>query len=272
MAYRISLALYPRYVLAEAADRTGSDVSEQIFLAIAMAVIAAAYAALGQGGATSYIAVMGLIGFSPDIIRPAALSLNALVSAIAAVQFARAGQIEWRRVYPFAVFGVPCSVLGGATHLSAAIYHPVVGILLLVAAWQMARSARRAQNGDDRVATRPPLWTSLLSGAAIGFVAGITGIGGGILLAPLMLALGWAGARQTSGVSAIFNLLNSAAALAGLWLTIPALPALSPWWFVAAAGGGSLGSWLGARHFPTWFLRYALATLLAIAAVRMLLA
>jgi uncharacterized protein len=267
---RISLALHPRYVIVEAAYRTGSEVPEQILLAIAMAVIAAAYAAVGQGGATGYIAVMGLIGFGPEIIRPAALSLNALVSAIAAVQFAKAGQIKWRSIFPFAAFGVPCSVLGGATHLSAAIYHPLVGILLLIAAWQMARSARRAKGEDDHVAAAPPLWASLLAGAAIGFVAGITGIGGGILLAPLMLALGWAGARQTSGAAAIFNLLNSAAALGGLWLTIPALPALSPWWFVAAAGGGLLGSWLGARHVPTWFLRYALATLLVIAAVRML--
>jgi uncharacterized protein len=246
-------------------------VSEQILFSIVLAIVAAAYAAVGQGGATGYVAVMGLIGFGPDVIRPTALTLNMLVSAIGTVQFARAGLLTWRNFYPFAMLGVPCSVLGGATHLSASVYHPVVGFLLLVAAWQMARSARLAR-GDDDVATKPPpLLPSVLGGAGIGFVAGVTGIGGGILLAPLMLTLGWAGPRQTSAVSAAFNLLNSAAALVGLWLQHRAFPLPSPWWLAAVACGGLLGSWLGVRGLPSWFLRYALAALLLIAGVRMLL-
>lgn len=240
-----------------------------IFLAIAMAIIATAYAAVGQGGATGYIAIMGLMGFGPDIIRPTALTLNFMVSTIAAVQFGRAGLLHWRNILPFAILGVPCSVLGGATHLSAAIYHPLVGALLLVAAWQMGQSAWRTRGASEDPAMAPSWPAALLAGAAIGFVAGVTGIGGGILLAPLMIALGWAGARQTSAAAAVYNLLNSGAAFIGLWWSVPALPALSPWWFVAAAGGGLLGSWLGVRRFPAWLLRCALALLLLVAGVRM---
>jgi len=236
-----------------------------------MAIIAAAYAAVGQGGATGYIAIMGLAGFGPDIIRPTALALNFMVSTIAAIQFGRAGHLEWRNILPFAILGVPCSILGGATHLSAALYHPLVGALLLVAAWQMAQSAWRTRRTDERAGQSPPLPVALAAGAAIGFVAGVTGIGGGILLAPLMIALGWAGARQTSGAAAVYNLLNSGAAFLGLWWSVPALPALSPWWFAAAAGGGIAGSWLGVRRFPAWLLRIALALLLLVAGMRMLM-
>jgi uncharacterized protein len=241
---------------------------EQTLLAIAFAAVAVAYATVGQGGATGYIAVMALAGFTPDVIRPTALILNLLVSAIGTAQFARAGLLEWRTFYPYALLGVPCSVLGGATHLPAYIYLPVVGALLLLAAWRIARSARRSTTDED---TNPPaLMLSTMAGAAVGFVAGITGIGGGILLAPLILARGWATARKTVAISAAFNLLNTAAALAGLWVTASGFAAPPSSWLLAVVCGGSLGSWLSVRGLPTWAVRYALAALLLIAGVRML--
>jgi uncharacterized protein len=244
---------------------------EQILFIVALAMVAMAYATVGQGGATGYIALMGLVGFAPDVIRPAALILNVLVSVIGTAQFARAGLLQWRIFYPFALLGVPFSILGGATHLPARIYHPVVGAFLLLAAWRIARSARQGDDGDADVKFAP-LPVSVLAGAVIGFVAGITGIGGGILLAPLMLARKWASARETVAVSAAFNLLNSAAALAGLWITTPDFATPPAWWLLAVVCGGSLGAWLSVRTLPTWAVRYALAVLLLVAALRMLAA
>jgi uncharacterized protein len=241
----------------------------QILFSIALALVAMAYATVGQGGATGYIAVMGLAGFAADVIRPAALILNVLVSAIGTAQFARARMLKWRTFYPFALLGIPCSIAGGATHLPAHIYHPVVGALLLLAAWRIARSAHRGNSSDDDVKPAP-LAVSVLAGAVIGFIAGITGIGGGILLAPLILAREWTSARETVAVSAAFNLLNSVAALAGLWVTAPQFAAPPSWWLLAVVCGGSLGAWLGVRGLPTWAVRYALATLLVVAGARML--
>lgn len=203
--------------------------TEQILFCVALMLVAMAYAAVGQGGATGYIAVMGLVGFGPEVIRPAALTLNVLVSAIGTAQFARAELLKWGGFYPFTLLGVPCSILGGITHLPTFIYHPVVGALLLLTAWQMARSVRLTGRDDNEAVKRPLLPASILAGAAIGFVAGVTGIGGGILLAPLILTLNWAGARQTTAVSAAFNLLNTAGALAGLWASVHAF-ALPPSW------------------------------------------
>jgi uncharacterized protein len=241
---------------------------EQTLLSIAFAAVAIAYATVGQGGATGYIAVMALAGFTPDLIRPTALILNVLVSAIGTAQFARAGLLDWRTFYPYALLGVPCSVLGGATHLPAYIYQPVVGALLLLAAWRIARSARHAVADEDT--EPPPLMLSTMAGAIVGFVAGITGIGGGILLAPLILARGWAGARKTVAISAAFNLLNTAAALAGLWVTAATFVAPPSLWLLAVICGGSLGSWLSVRGLPIRAVRYALAALLLVAGVRML--
>ncbi len=241
-----------------------------ILLPIAFAIVALLYASAGQAGGTGYVAVMGVLGLAPDVIKPAALALNVLVASIACWRFHRVGLLTWRTCYPFAVLGAPFSLLGGATNLPAAIYQPIVGALLLMAALQMLLSTRG--RADREAAAEPPFIRSLIVGGCIGYVSGITGVGGGIFLAPLVLALGWIGTRQAAGASAAFNLLNSATALAGVWATMPALPSELPVWLLSVGLGGFIGSWLGARHLPPKAMRLVLATLLLAAGVRMLTA
>lgn len=242
---------------------------EHLVLPFILAVIATLYSSVGQAGGTGYIAIMGLIGYGPDVIKPAALALNIAVATIGCVRFARAGLLTWRSCYPFAIFGAPFSVLGGATALPAHLYHPTVGVLLLLASALMLRSARMAAWLDSSAPPVPPFLPSLVAGAVLGFISGITGVGGGIFLAPLVLALGWASTRQVSGISVMFNLLNSGAALAGAWATTPALPPALPSWLTAVGAGALLGSWLGSRHLPPMLLRYILAVILLAAGVRM---
>jgi uncharacterized membrane protein YfcA len=245
-------------------------VLEHALLPIIFAIVAALYASVGQAGGTGYIAIMGLLGYGPEAIKPTALALNVLVSAIGCARFARAGLLTWRSCYPFAILGAPFSVLGGASNLPRELYHPIVGMLLLLAAALMNRSAQRAAELDLSAATTPPFLPSLATGAVIGYVSGVTGVGGGIFLAPLILAFGWIATRQASAISAVFNLLNSSAALAGMSISLSELPAPLPWWLLAVGIGGLLGSWLGVRHLPSKALRYILATLLLAAGLRMI--
>jgi len=133
----------------------------------------------------------------------------------------------------------------------------------------MLRSVRGAVEADQQASAEPPFVPSLLVGGAIGYVSGITGVGGGIFLAPLVLAFGWVATRQSAAVSAAFNLLNSATALAGVWATMPALPSDLPVWLIAVGLGGFVGSLLGARHLPPKAMRLLLAALLLVAGVRM---
>ncbi|GJE43064.1 hypothetical protein AEGHOMDF_2241 [Methylobacterium soli] len=238
--------------------------------AFAIAVVAALYSAVGQAGGTGYVAIMGLAGFAPETIKPTALALNILVSVLACIRFYRARLLTWRACYPFGVLGLPFSLLGGALHLPSSTYQPVVGALLLAAGLQMLRGSRA---GVDQAGLHPPPFVlALLTGGVIGLVSGVTGVGGGIFLAPAILTLGWADTRQTAAISATFNLINSAAALAGVWATMPVLPAALPFWLACVGGGGIVGSWLGARHLRQRTLRLVLAALLLASAVCMLAA
>ena len=240
-------------------------------LTVSILIVAALYAAVGQAGATGYLAIMGLAGLTPDVMKPTALALNILVAGIGSVRFARAGLLRWRTFYPFAVLGAPFSWIGGVVNIPAAYYNPVVGIILLVAALQLVRSARGTVRHDEQAPSQPPFLLALIAGAAIGFVSGTTGSGGGSFLAPLILLFGWVDTRRTAAVSAAFNLLNSVAALLGTCSTVTHLPAALPSRLAAAGLGGLAGSWMSGRHLSASTLRYILASLLLLSGVKMVL-
>jgi uncharacterized membrane protein YfcA len=234
-----------------------------IFLAAAL------YSSVGHAGASGYLAAMALVGVAPEAMRPTALALNILVASIATARYARAGHFEWRTFWPFVLGSVPFAFLGGALQLPSHAYKAAVGAILLLAAAEMARSARRAPDGDGN--GHAPLVPALAVGAVIGLLSGLTGTGGGIFLSPVMLLAGWAGTRRTSGVSAAFILCNSVAGLAGATVSWAALPEALPLWLVAATLGGLLGTQLGSRVLPVFALRYALAAVLAVAGAKLIL-
>src|SRR5688572_20834223 len=191
-----------------------------------MLVAAFGYASVGHGGASAYLAAMALVGIAPAEMRPVALVLNVVVSSLAAWKFWRAGHFRWRLFWPFAAASIPFAYLGGAITLPSGAYKVVVGVVLLYAAWQLWRSGRAGE--EMRAVSEPPVPLALAIGAVLGLLSGLTGVGGGIILSPLLLMLGWAGTKQTSATSAPFILVNSVAGLAaGLIAGSASLPAMT---------------------------------------------
>jgi uncharacterized protein len=243
-------------------------VSETLIIAILFFAGAALYASVGHAGASAYLAIMGLYNFSPSVMKPTALSLNILVAAVATLKFYRAGLFSWRLFWPFAVVSVPAAFVGGATMLPAQWYRVVVGIVLLYAAVWMFRSSLKPLTRETHP---PPLWAALLTGLAIGFLSGLTGVGGGIFLSPLMLYVGWADTRTTSGVAAPFILVNSIAGLLGHFSSVALLPPNILIWGVAVVLGGLIGATYGSSHAPAPVLRRLLALVLVVASVKLIL-
>jgi uncharacterized protein len=240
-------------------------------LAAGMLVAAFGYAAVGHGGASAYIAAMALAGIAPPQMRPVALVLNVLVASLGTWKFFRAGHFRWRLFWPFAVVSIPFAYLGGALTLPGDAYKVLVGAVLLYAAWQLWRSGRA---GDEmREVREPPLLLAMGIGATMGLLAGLTGVGGGIFLSPLLLMLGWAGTKQTSAVAAPFILVNSLAGLSAIFVTRGiALPAYTAMLAAAVVVGGWLGAEHGSRRFANPFIRRLLAVVLALAGGKMIMA
>src|SRR6185369_16417447 len=104
----------------------------------------------------------------------------------------------------------------------------------------------------------------LLIGAALGFVSGLIGIGGGIFLTPILLLMNWTETKKAAGISALFIWVNSVSGLLGNWLLgkdsqIGNLPATVWIWIAAAVIGGIIGATLGSYRFNSLTLRRVLA-------------
>ena len=243
-------------------------VSETVIIAILFFAGAALYASVGHAGASAYLAVMGLYSFAPGVMKPTALALNILVAAVATLKFYRAGLFSWRLFWPFAIASIPAAFIGGAMTLPTRSYKIVVGIVLLYAAVWMFRSSFRPLQAAGHP---PPLWAAIVSGLAIGFLSGLTGVGGGIFLSPLILYMAWADTRATSGVAAPFILVNSIAGLLGHLSSVSQLPPSIPAWGAAAVVGGWIGATYGSKHAPPPVLRQLLSLVLVVAGVKLIL-
>lgn len=243
---------------------------QTLLLAVAFFAAAVLYASVGHAGASAYLAAMALVGVAPATMRPTALALNILVAAIVTVRFQLARQLRWRAVVPFLIGSVPLAFVGGFLTLPSGVYKPLAGVVLLIAAGRLFITAGREAAVEDAEPHIPGL-PAVAAGAAIGFVSGLVGTGGGIFLTPLLLFLRWSGARAAAGMSSVFILGNSIAGLAGNMAAVNGLPGPLPLWLVAVVLGGLAGAELGARRLGTADLRRALAIVLVIAALKLVL-
>ena len=236
-----------------------------LLLSLAVGLVAFLYSSVGHAGASGYIAVMALWGLAPAEIRPTALILNILVATIGAFQFWKAGHFSWKLFWPFALLSIPAAYLGGYLQLPAAILKLLIGLVLLFSA---GRLFFRKQDPAELAQVSKP--TALTVGAAIGFLSGLTGTGGGIFLTPTLLFFRWAKIRQAAAISALFILVNSISGLAGYFHSNHYIPALGAMLAPAAVVGGALGSYLGSRRLPVRAISLLLATVLVIAGLKLI--
>ena len=230
-------------------------------------IIAILYSSVGHGGASGYLAFMALLGFAPEIMRPAALILNVFVSSIAFISFTRNGHFRFKLLAPFMITSIPFAFLGGTFNVDTRIYKIILGVFLLFAIGRMLIKVRKSESDLKEL----NIYFALIIGAFLGFFSGLIGIGGGIILSPILILLGWATVKQTAAVSAVFILVNSIAGLSGFILKneMPEIQVI----YMVMAGllGGLLGSWLGSFRIGENYLRYTLSAVLLMASIKLFL-
>lgn len=241
--------------------------AESVILAVLLLLAALLYSSVGHAGASGYLAAMALVGVSPAIMKPTALALNILVATIAAFKFYRVGAFSWRLFIPLAVTAVPLAYLGGSLTLPAHFYKPLVGVVLVYSAW---RSFSTASGASSYAVRDPSVVILLLTGGALGFLAGLTGVGGGIFLSPLLLFLRWAPVKVISGVSALFILVNSIAGILGAMSASTTLHPALPLWGLLVVVGGLIGAEYGSRRLGNPTIQRLLSLVLLIAGAKMI--
>lgn len=236
------------------------------WMLIGFALVAFLYAGVGHGGGSGYLAVMALCGYTAHLARPDALVLNLVVSGMAFLQFYKGGYFKLHDFLWLAGFSVPMAFLGGLTPIEDALYKKILGVMLMSASVLVVfRPAEPKRFGEM------PLIAAAIIGSVIGYASGLTGIGGGVWLSPILLMAGWAGQKQTAALSSAFIFVNSLSGLLG-WIK-----ADQPWdenlpvmiGVVLIFGG--IGAWLGAVKYQSRAMKLLLATVLAIASFKLLL-
>lgn len=230
--------------------------------------IALLYSTVGHAGASGYLATMALLSFPAGVMKPTALALNILVALVTSVRFYQAGYFSWRLFWPFALASVPLAYLGGSLSIHTVLYKALVGVALLFAA---AHLVVRSKEPDQNGIVLPKMTAALATGGIIGFISGLTGVGGGIFLSPVLIMLKWAGLRETSAAAAVFILVNSISGLAGFMRAGGSLPDHLTWWSAAVIAGGFIGSSLGATKLNNSVLRVLLGAVLFMAGMKLVM-
>ncbi len=237
-----------------------------IFFYILLFFVALLYSSVGHGGASGYLALMALFGVASTVMKPTALMLNLFVSLTSFIQFYRGRHFIWKIFWPFALASIPMAYLGGKIQVDDDIYKKILGILLLIPVVRFLFFSNIKVTNQQKA--NIPL--SMLVGASIGFLSGLIGIGGGIILSPILLLLRWTNQKETAAISALFIFMNSIAGLVGQ-LSKGVEFSVDMISYVAVAFiGGLCGAWLGALRFPQSVLKFVLGVVLAMASYKLL--
>ncbi len=239
----------------------------EIYFLLLIFIVAFMYASVGHGGASGYLALMVLFGISPVVMKSSALLMNIFVSAIAFIQYYRHGYFKWKLLLPFILLSIPLSFIGSKIHIETHTYKIILAICLSMATLRLLGVFGKS-TGEIREVKFIP---ALIIGGILGFISGMIGIGGGILLSPILILLNWADMKQTAAVSAAFIFLNSVSGIAGATGGSQAFsPEIYSWTMVAVIGG-TTGSFFGSRKFNHVVLRYVLSIVLLFACTKLII-
>lgn len=228
-------------------------------------IISFLYASVGHGGASGYLALMALFSFSPEVMKPTALLLNLFVAGISFYHYYKQGFFNRKLFLAFAAASIPMAFLGGTFDIDATVYKKILGVLLFFAVLKMLNVFGKESQDIKGV----KIWQGLIIGGIIGFFSGLIGIGGGIILTPVILFLHWGNMKQAAAVSALFIWVNSAAGLIGQVSTGVTFSSQSFLMVAIAILGGFLGAYLGSKRFSYKRLKQLLAVVLIMASIKL---
>jgi len=233
---------------------------------IILFLVALLYSVIGHGGASGYIALMVMFSVPFVSIKPTALILNIVVSFLGFVMYFKAGHFKWRLFWPLIIASVPAAFLGGFLKLNQPVVNNILAVILLFSCYRLLIKNKTENNENS---SEVPVYYLLGIGALVGFLSGMLGIGGGIILSPLLILFKWTDARATAAISAPFIFLNSISGLVAFSVSGGSVPPNILPLILVVVAGGFIGSTLGSRGFSLYSLRVVLALTVTFAAFKL---
>ena len=156
--------------------------------------------------------------------------------------------------------------MGGYLKISDQTYTALLYIILTFVAVRLLFFSRR-QDDSQLLRALPVPW-ALLIGFGVGLFSGIIGIGGGILLSPVIIFARWGTTKQASSVASAFIFLNSLSGILGRLSTGTfTLDSFGLTMIPLGIAGALLGGFFGAKRLNGVNVRRVLGavTMLAVA-------
>ncbi len=244
-------------------------ITELLFVCLLFFVTATLYSSVGHAGSSGYIAIMALLSFAPENIKPTSLILNIVVAIIASIKYIKEGYFDKKMFFPFIIFSIPMAFLGGYITLNPKYFKLIAGLFLVISAVLMM--VRQNSRSGGSAIKKMPFHYGLGIGGAIGLISGLIGVGGGIFLSPIIINANWASIKNTSGISALFILCNSLAGLSGHLTGLNKIDQNIIYWIAAVVLGGLLGSHLGTVKLNSKIILILLFIVLLMAGLKFLL-
>jgi uncharacterized protein len=244
-------------------------ISHIILTSILFLIISILYSSVGHAGASGYLAVMALLSFAPETIKPTSLILNVVVASIASIKYIKADCFDKRVFLAFILTSLPMAFVGGYITMSPRYFKLIAGLFLIVSSLLLI--IREYFKPSPTITNQMPFAYGLIGGSFIGLLSGLIGVGGGIFLSPIIIMANWTSVKKASGVAALFILFNSLAGLAGHILALNKLDHNIFYWIVAVVIGGLIGSFLGTIKFNNKIIITCLFLVLLSAGLKFLL-
>lgn len=216
-----------------------------------------------------YLAMLAQTGMSDTAVRIHGLTCNTVVTATGTISFQNKNWMVWKPVLMLLAFSTPACIAASLINIHATTYFFILGCCLFIAGLLILL-------GKNSIDHQGPIennirWWIYPTSMLIGFISGITGIGGGVYLSPLLHLSRWGSAKHIAAASSVYILVNS---LAGLTIHIwkGGWPEFSGifWLILAVFAGGFLGSRMSSGLFSQRTVRILTGVIIIFASAKIL--